>query len=174
MVNKKYAGNHNMMNDRDDACDMMLIFREKYETGISIIDDQHKGLMGAINTLLYHMRRHDRGAVALPALLAFRSYAGIHCCTEKMVLEFNEPGYAALYDMQHEELRAYLLKAESLFHLDTYPQHFLLYLKAWWLAHLDNHREFFMPVEESGNIPQLLAGTWVDKGGIGSRKPRMV
>lgn len=166
--------NHKITNHLDRACDTVLIFQEKYETGVSILDDQHKGLMGAINTLLYHMRRRDRATVALPALLAFRSYAGIHHSTEKMVLEFNEPGYGALYDMQYEELRAYLLKAESLCYLDTYPQHFLLYLKAWWVAHLDNHKEFFMPVEESGNIPLLLAGAWADRGGFGPAKSRPV
>lgn len=174
MGKNEETNKNEIKNNCDDACDTLLIFQKKYETGLSIIDDQHKGLMGAINTLLYHTRQNDRAAAALPALLAFRAYAGIHCSTEKMVLEFNEPSYSALYDMQYEELRAYLLKAERLYRFDLWPKDLILYLKAWWLAHLDNHKEFFMPAEGNENLPFLLAETWVDRGGFHPRKPRMV
>ena len=127
--------------------DTLIVFSEKYKTGVSIIDDQHRGLMGTINTLFYHMRQQDGKTVALPVLTAFKHYAGIHYNTEKAVLEFYEPDYGALYDMHHEELCKRLLKVESLFRFDLDPNKLLEYLKCWWLLHMENHREFFVPVD---------------------------
>lgn len=143
----------------------MVVFQDKYKTGISILDDQHKGLAGAINTLFHQMRHQNGKPAALPMITAFKHYAGIHYNTEKAVLAFYEPEYGALYDLRYEELCKRLLKEESLFQFNRDPGNLLEYLKSWWLLHMENHREFFMPVERGGSFAATLPG-FADAGRV--------
>ena len=147
-INRKY--NH------DEYCilyDPVVSFSDKYAIGISIIDDQHRGLAGTINTLFCHMRQHDGKCAALPVITAFKDYANIHYYTEKAVLEFYDSGYGELYELHHEELLTRLLKVESLFRYDLDANRLLDYLKCWLLLHMENHREFFTPFYPENSRP---------------------
>ena len=80
-------------------------WRSEYETGYTLIDDQHRSLFHAINALNSAMLAGRAEALLDRTLKSLRSYTTIHFETEEQfMMKYGYPGYAA-HKAKHEILR---------------------------------------------------------------------
>ena len=122
-----------------------ISFSDKYETGVSIIDEHHKIFVEIIN-MLFHCSRHELAKqVLMPSITAFKHNMGVHYQTERLLLAFSDEAYATLYDMNYTELCRRLVIVEWELRKDFDIDPLVRFLKGWWLQHMESHAEFFRP-----------------------------
>ena len=115
---------------------LLIVWNDSDNLGIGIVDEQHRGIVSAMNSLHYSIRK-KRGAQALKSVYnTVRAYTEIHFATEEELLGLS--GYPA-YEA-HRQLHAELIVknlyigSESLLMND--PVAFLDFLKDWWINHI--------------------------------------
>jgi hemerythrin-like metal-binding domain len=117
---------------------LFIVWSKKYDTGITILDEQHRGLVSLINSFYYH--RADASAdierVLVPTAEMFKAYAKINFYTiEKLLAQVS---YEEL-DKCHEEhkmiLRGITL-ADSKYRAARDVNGMLEFLKKYWLAYV--------------------------------------
>lgn len=124
---------------------MYINWTEKNEFGIPIIDEQHRGLVSAVNTL-YVFMRHKKGKIALgPIISTFEQYIRLHFFTEEALLRLSEfPGAE-----DHRKSHRALLKTASQVIKESRKledaQQLLSFLKTWWLDHINEEDRAFAP-----------------------------
>ncbi len=115
---------------------IFIAWKPEYESGIVIIDEQHRGIVAAINSLYYAMQ-HGLGAAMLSHVVGMvLEYGKIHFRMEE---EFHEK--CGFPDMkQHRTLHAALLAetaAVGKHSIDNHdPKLFLHFLRDWWVEHI--------------------------------------
>ena len=130
----------------------LINFCGYHETGVSIVDDQHRGLVGTINTLFHYMRKSHGGSIAQPIIVTFRNYTGVHYYTEKSLLAFADEAEEDQYDQEFEDLHQQLFRVETLFRRSKSPDELLDYLKNWWLRHMEGHAKYFIPYNPTEDL----------------------
>jgi hemerythrin-like metal-binding protein len=115
--------------------DLYIVWQASQETGIPILDEQHRGLVSTINSF-HHFLRGGQGALAFgPTLSLLMAYARLHFQTEEALLR--EAGYPHLdlHRALHGDLARKLedLKREG---PSSAEDDLLPLLKAWWLGHI--------------------------------------
>lgn len=117
---------------------LFIKWQERNNTGIPIIDEQHRGILSIINSL-YYLTSNDVCDEALCAFIskAIKDYARIHFITEEGILQ--AVGYPGL-EKQKEAHAIFALETEQMEHVssranDTKP--LLNFLKKWWLEHIN-------------------------------------
>ena len=115
------------------------------ETGIELIDEQHRGIVSIINTF-YYMMSHGMNNRILYSCISdtMRNYSRIHFITEEGFLE--SAGYEKLE--QHRELHRKLtheidhIEHQAVRTNDAKP--LLDFLKKWWLEHINEQDRQFV------------------------------
>lgn len=113
-------------------------WRTSYETGVAMLDEQHKQLIGIINRL-YSVIRNKEGAGDLQAVFEeLAAYATTHLEVEENLLsEHNYPDLEnhrqrhGEYIARVGELRQGLESADEKLVVEVYA-----YLRQWWLHHI--------------------------------------
>ena len=120
------------------------------DTGIPIIDEQHRGINAAINTLYYFIQAGWALESLGPTLNVMRQYCGFHFKTEEMLLaELHYPGL-------EDELRAHRRFFDAFNQVAIEARHFedpglfLRFIRDWWLAHLGEHHAEYRRYVELG------------------------
>lgn len=115
---------------------IFLKWTDKYKTGITIIDEQHRGLASLINSFYFHKSDPIIERILVPTATMMINFAKIHFLTEEQLME--ESGYPNLEEHHHahreayKKLRAIELKARRARDADA----FLAFLKTYWLEHV--------------------------------------
>ena len=117
---------------------LFIVWNAKSDTGVALIDEQHKGIVSIINTF-YHFMGQGMDNKILYACISdtIKNYSRVHFITEESFLE--AAGYPDIE--QHKKLHRNLsLKIEQIEHEgiranDAKP--LLEFLKQWWLEHIN-------------------------------------
>ena len=113
----------------------MIEWEDKYSVGISIIDEEHKKLIGILNKAIFAKGHNDNPEELREVLREMTNYALTHFKTEETYMEeFNYPEYQGHKEEHKEfytEMFSYLGKVIE----DDYQiaNEIIEYLK-WWLV----------------------------------------
>ena len=117
---------------------MYITWTKEYDVGIPIIDEQHRGVVTAINSLFYYIQ-YDRGLDALrPTLRILDEYRLLHFETEEEIIkQYKYPDFDThvLLHRQFDKNMDYVMR-EAIALSD--PQCVLSFLKKWWLSHIND------------------------------------
>lgn len=107
-----------------------------------IVDEQHRGVLATINSLYYFLQQGHGIDALLPTIKILLQYMQFHTKTEEGILRDN--GYPAIdkFVEQSEQDFANYKKAcrEALACKD--PQALLIFLRDWWVQHMQEHQQF--------------------------------
>ncbi len=138
-VQRKKHETHVILEDHS----IYVAWRPEYETGVTIIDEQHRGIVAAMNSL-YYATQHGMGGSMLPHIVGMVTESpSIHFRTEEAL--HAKSGYPA--EKTHRALHANLTRETTLKgrHCveEKDPQAFLHFMKDWWVHHIcDADMEF--------------------------------
>lgn len=92
---------------------MLFVWEDKYQVGISEIDQDHKGLVDLINDLYEAMQDGSGGALLLPIFSALKRYTENHFAREEAyMIECGAPGQEK-HIRAHKQMVAKLAELES-------------------------------------------------------------
>ncbi len=113
-----------------------IIWEDKYNLGIPILDEQHRGIVTLINSLHFGIQHHYIENTFAPVIEMMNDYTRIHFEIEEAFLEMLDFSRAERHRKLHHELMEQLLHVgnKSLYNKDPYP--FLDFLKGWWISHI--------------------------------------
>ncbi|MDR2881661.1 MAG: bacteriohemerythrin [Azoarcus sp.] len=125
---------------------LFIKWQECNETGIPIIDEQHRCIVSIINSFHYLAER-GAGDSSLYLLIgdALKTYIRIHFITEERILE------AAKYpDLEkHRELHKKLTQDTGRIEYSAVQENdsreLFSFLKKWWLGHINQEDMQYMP-----------------------------
>ena len=119
----------------------VAVWHPRYETGISLIDNQHKSLFYAINSLNHAMIIGKGKQIIDQTLQVLKDYVGIHFETEEFyMLKYHYPDYQE-HKAKHEQLSQKVQafyeseKQEKTTSLTIEVSHFLTH---WLIEHINN------------------------------------
>lgn len=124
--------------------DLFIIWKPENETGLSILDEQNRGLVSIINTFFFHRDEvsQDIHRVLVPTMEMFKSYARLHFLTiEKLMEETNYPDIKK-YRKIHEETLSNILISESRYRKLKDGEGMLQYLKKHLYEELENKKDY--------------------------------
>jgi len=116
---------------------LYIVWRQAYEFGIPIIDEQHRGIVSTINSLHYFIKSGRGDEIIEPVLTMLEQYADIHFKTEEELCA--ETNYPALEEhiALHKELVEKTERISARARIEKDPDVILAFLKEWWLEHID-------------------------------------
>ena len=128
----------------------LVVWDHKYDTGIELIDSQHRVLIDLINALYRACRSGDEVGVAFKdAMHQMVKYVNFHLTTEQdMLRRVKYPQYRE-HCAEHEELVKTILDAAKDFGEGKrfVPHNFVRALKDWLLTHIgvsDRHYSVYI------------------------------
>ena len=126
---------------------LFIVWTEKNNLGIPIIDEQHRGIISTINSLYHSIQMGDYEDTVKPLLVALEHYTKIHFRTEKdLMLKAEYPNFnnhIALHNKLFEKTKTFSANANVL----PDATEVLRFLKKWWLTHInkeDRHFSFWV------------------------------
>jgi hemerythrin-like metal-binding domain len=124
---------------------VLIVWADIHETGIPIIDEQHRGIVSTINSLFYFMRKQRGQDVMAPTLLMLEQYTKVHFLTEETLLE--AAGYPGLetHRQLHRGLIDTMFRISLLSKRSGDPDELLAFLKDWWLQHINGNDRAYAP-----------------------------
>ena len=119
---------------------LYIAWTERWELGIPIIDEQHRGAACLMNTLFYFIKHKYGTDVVMPVIKAIMHYWELHVLTEEGLLALSAYPKLEEHQKSHREMNkkfrqriADTLKAGDYEHA---PEVLMSILKGWWLEHL--------------------------------------
>ncbi len=133
---------------------ILIVWKPEYNLGISIIDEQHRGIVTTINSLFYAMQNKHGENVLKSVINMVTEYTHIHFQVEEDFLrKCNFPDFKKHLEW-HDNLRQTLSNTGSKSLWDRDPQKFLEFLKDWWIDHICEKdrifRDYLFPRAEQG------------------------
>ena len=124
---------------------LYIVWNDKSNIGISIIDEQHRGIVSSINSLHYFIKENLGDEALGPTVTILEQYTKLHFKTEERLI--TEACYPAVNEhiQLHENLRrkTEMLSKSSL--LDKDKNVILTFLKNWWLNHINKEDRKYVP-----------------------------
>ncbi|MCL1860542.1 MAG: hemerythrin family protein [Proteobacteria bacterium] len=125
---------------------LFIKWQERNDTGVPIIDEQHRGIVSIINSF-YYLTEKGMCDDALCSFISktIKNYSRIHFLTEERILKTAE--YPALEE--HIESHKSLAQETERVERDTLndKDHRLLleFLKKWWIEHINEQDMLYVP-----------------------------
>ena len=123
---------------------LFIKWQERNDTGVPIIDEQHRGIVSIINSF-YYLTEKGMCDDALCSFISktIKNYSRIHFLTEERILKTAE--YPALEE--HIESHKSLAQETERVERDTLndKDHRLLleFLKKWWIEHINEEDQLY-------------------------------
>jgi len=116
------------------------------ETGIALIDEQHKGIVSIINTF-YHIYMMDTGTEnrLLYSCISdtLRNYSRVHFITEEGYLDASQYADTEKHKKLHENLTMEIERIEKEGIKANDPKLLLEFLKKWWIEHINEEDQLY-------------------------------
>lgn len=116
---------------------LYIVWTDKNNLNIPIIDEQHRGIVSIINSLHYFIRQGLGFQALLPTIIIMEQYSTIHFEAEQMLLKkYGYPDYDnhfLLHAQLKENIKA--IKAQSFLKKDS--DAVINFLKNWWVHHIN-------------------------------------
>jgi len=125
---------------------LFIQWQERSETGIALIDEQHKGIVSIINTFFYMMSKGMDNHMLYSCISdTLKNYSNIHFITEERFLEIS--GYEDIEDHKklHEGLTTEIDRIEREAIRDNDARPLLEFLKKWWVEHINDEDQLYVP-----------------------------
>jgi hemerythrin-like metal-binding protein len=107
------------------------------DTCISLIDEQHRGIVSIINTLHHLMGKNiDTRALYSCIIDTMKNYSRIHFITEERFLEASDYPYLEEHKKMHRDLFMKMEHIEYIALMENDAKPLLEFLKKWWLKHI--------------------------------------
>ncbi|MBI2800103.1 MAG: chemotaxis protein [Gammaproteobacteria bacterium] len=122
---------------------LYIVWNDRMLIDISILDEQHRGMLATINTLYYFICQGWGLQALKPTLDIIQRYGGFHAKTEEGLLT-----RAEYPEIQRHVLtyKRFLTDTNAAVHdaiNEREPEILLRVLKQWWTNHLEiEHRQF--------------------------------
>jgi len=124
---------------------LYIVWSDNNKIGVPIIDEQHRGIVSAINSLQYFMQTGHGDEIIKPIMIMLEQYINIHLEVEEALMA--EAGYPALEE--HIELHKKLVeKTKKLSigaNMNLESDIVLKFLKEWWLGHINKEDRKLAP-----------------------------
>ncbi|MCL2875579.1 MAG: bacteriohemerythrin [Betaproteobacteria bacterium] len=125
---------------------LFINWQDRNNTGIAIIDEQHRGILSIINSL-YFLTEKGMSDDALRSLIsdAIRSYSRIHFITEERILQAT--GYPDLegHKEMHRKLSQETEHMDRVAIMENDSKPLLIFLKKWWVEHINEQDMLYVP-----------------------------
>lgn len=119
----------------------LLTWNPAWETGIPLIDDQHRQLLGQFEALLLAIHE-NRTEERIPGLLAFLSdYVEIHFSTEEGHMRASQYASYAEHKAIHDHMRSQVAQLITSYNEDhsLINDAALVFLTDWLIDHIQDH-----------------------------------
>lgn len=116
---------------------LFIVWTDKNNLNIPIIDEQHRGIVSIINSLHYFIKQGTGFQVMLPIIIIMEQYSIIHFEAEQQLLKkYEYPDYDKHF-LLHANLRENIkaIKSQSFLSKDTDAA--INFLKNWWINHIN-------------------------------------
>jgi hemerythrin-like metal-binding protein len=125
---------------------LYIKWNDRNNTGIALIDEQHRGIVSIINTFHYMMSKRMSNHMLYSCISdTLKNYSRIHFITEEGFMA--EAQYE--HFEQHKDLHRGLtreierIEIQGIKHNDAKP--LLDFLKRWWLDHINDKDQLYVP-----------------------------
>jgi hemerythrin-like metal-binding protein len=127
--------------------DLLFIkWQECNDTGISIIDEQHRGIVSIINSF-YCLTEKGMGSTMLYSIISdtVKNYSRVHFITEEHLLKAAKyPGFENHIEM-HRKLMLEIELIEYVAITENDPKPLMNFLKKWWIEHINVQDMDYVP-----------------------------
>lgn len=116
---------------------LFIVWNEKNNLNVPILDEQHRGIVSIINSLHYSVKQGKGFSALLPTIIMMEQYSIIHFEAEQFLLEKYEYPDSKNHFLLHARLRENLreIKTQSFMSKDTAAV--IDFLKSWWINHIN-------------------------------------
>ena len=122
---------------------VLIVWKPKYNLGVPIIDEHHRGIVTTINSLYFGMQNKHGDDMLMPAIDMIHDYTLMHFAIEEDFLAKYECPDLKQHQEWHKELKDELARVGRKSMMDHDPVQFLNFLKEWWIDHIcEKDREF--------------------------------
>lgn len=122
---------------------LFISWENNDDTGIPILDEQHRGMIATMNSLYYFIQTGYGLEALKPTLTIIKEYMGFHFVTEKMVLDKHNYPITDEHESSHATMFAdfKIISQECIAHKE--PKVLLRFLRDWWITHInEEHKEY--------------------------------
>lgn len=121
------------------------------ETGVAIIDEQHRGIVSIINTF-YYLLGLGAGSSSLYANISgtMKTYASIHFLTEERLLEASAYKDLEEHKEIHKKLIQEIERVEWHAVKENEAKLLLDFQKKWWIEHISEQDQRYVPYLHAG------------------------
>jgi len=123
---------------------LFIKWNDRNETGVALIDEQHKGIVSIINTF-YYLTSTGADNKMLYACISdtMKNYSRIHFITEEGFLK--ESGYPGIeeHKILHRKLSSEMEQMELSSIVNNDTGLLLEFMKKWWLKHINEEDRVF-------------------------------
>ncbi len=116
---------------------LYIVWQPSNETGIPIIDEQHRGIVSTINSLHYFIQQGEAATAFEPTMDVLNHYTSLHFLAEEALMR--AAGYTDL-DEHAKIHNKFMNQFRSLTKYRPDPDQvdeLLVLLKTWWLQHIN-------------------------------------
>jgi hemerythrin len=125
---------------------LFIKWQESNETGIELIDEQHKGILSIINTFYYMMANKVHNHMMYSCISdTLKNYSRIHFITEEDIIFASRYPDFAEHKKLHQSLtlEIEIIEHQGIRNNDAGP--LLEFLKKWWLEHINEKDRLYVP-----------------------------
>ena len=125
---------------------LYIKWQKSNETGIPLIDEQHRGIVSIINTFYYMMgKRMDNHMLYSCISDTLKNYSRIHFITEEGFLETAQYEELEYHKSLHRILTLEIERIEIQGIKDNDAKPLLDFLKKWWHEHINDKDQLYAP-----------------------------
>jgi len=134
---------------------LYIVWSKENQLEIPIIDEQHRGIVSAINSLYFFIRQGSGAEALKPTLDTLMGYTNIHFKVEEGLMEAVGYPLAKEHSKLHKALaeKAFAIGQEALRSGDA--SSLLHFLKTWWMEHINRVDRKYAPFLQSPTAPHL-------------------
>ena len=123
---------------------VFIVWKSAYKLGIPIIDEQHRGIVTAINSLYFGMQNKHGDDMLKPVIGMIRDYTHVHFQVEEDFLKRYKYPNLKQHIKLHKELIRELSRVGKKSVWDHDPLEFLEFLKKWWIDHINKEDQEYL------------------------------
>ncbi|MDR0826543.1 MAG: bacteriohemerythrin [Desulfovibrio sp.] len=118
---------------------LCIKWTDKFNIGVTMLDEQHRGLVSIINSFYYHKSDAVVERFLAPTADTLFAFCRIHFMTEEAMME--EAEYPELEDHRkvHRDTFSTLEKLRYECSRDKDPDRFMQFLKDYWNQHVNDY-----------------------------------
>lgn len=121
---------------------LYIVWRNEFEQGNAIVDEQHRGVLATINSLNYFLQQGADLKHLMPTIKMLVNYVMFHYKTEQGILSASEyPEMDKYASKTTKRMIDFKDACEKAIRQDE-PEIVLKFLGEWWERHVNYHNEF--------------------------------